>query len=76
VECKSDRRRKQEVLKLVSKIRRLKNKLFSYGMSHTDAIEAILYQFLKAPRVDWASPRNTTIFYQIQEKYQTDTNTA
>lgn len=76
MECKSDRKRKQEVLKLVSKIRRLKNKLFSYGMSHQDAIEAILYQFLKAPQVDWTSPRNTATFYQIQEKYQTDTNTA
>jgi hypothetical protein len=45
-------------------------------MTGKEAIDIILYEFLKAPRIDWTLPHNTVIFYQIQNKYHTDHNTA
>lgn len=45
-------------------------------MTDKESIDAILYQFLKAPRIDWTLPHNTVHFYQIQGKYHTDHSTA
>lgn len=45
-------------------------------MSSKECIDTILYQFLKAPSIDWSIPHNTAIYYQIQNKYHTDHNTA
>lgn len=63
-------------MRLVAKIRRLKNKLISYGMTDKESINAILYQFLKAPQIDWTLPHNTVHFYEIQDKYHTDNSTT
>jgi hypothetical protein len=49
--------------RLIIKISRLKNRLISYGISTQDLIDIILYDFLKAPRIDWTVPNNTVKFY-------------
>lgn len=45
-------------------------------MNSKEAIDAVLYQFLKAPEIDWTLPHNTVHFYQIQAKFHADHSTA
>jgi hypothetical protein len=52
-----------DIDRLILKISRLKNRLISYGISTQDLIDIILYDFLKAPRIDWTLPHNTSKFY-------------
>lgn len=61
---------------LVVKIKRLRKRLICYGWNKQEACNFILYEFLKLPEPDWEKPSSTSSFYQIKDKYKTETATA
>ena len=61
---------------LMTKIRRLRKRLISYGWNKQESHDFILYEFLKLPSNHWEKATGTLNYYQIKEKYQVEASPA